>query len=127
MDRKLRKSAWDQGSIKEIWLRFIVPLLPYKPEDMSLDRWLDESIFQIDERPFHTYKARQGFSLPGLYLKAPNEKYQGIGERTVRKGERLFVRIEPNGIFHVEKDYNEQVYELSLYEWNNIRVHLENT
>jgi hypothetical protein len=121
---KKRKNPFEEGKMKEMWQRFFIPLLAYKPEDSHLKQWLEDKIFQIHERPIRQYRVKNPFLMPGLFAVIPNEKIQGLGERKVRKGSRLFVRIEPNGTFQVE-DNKEQVFELTLLEWNAIATNLK--
>lgn len=128
-NKKVRKNTWDEGKKKEIWRRFILPLLSYKPEDMTLDRWLEDVIFQVDQRPIREYRAREGFHMPGLYLLAPHEKIQGMGKREFHRHDKFTVRIESEDKFTVQysesKYGRDHLYELTLHEWNVIFSHLE--
>lgn len=114
------------NNLKHIWEWFFLPLLQYKPENESVDHWL-ENLWGVQHRDIIKYRARQKFELPGLFCEAPLLRVQGIGKRKVIKGQHLWMRNEGPDEIHIEKGKwgQESVFVLTNSEWNSIAANLE--
>jgi hypothetical protein len=122
-----KKHALEEGSIAEIFRRFIAPLSKYKPEHMGLDAFWDK-LFHVSTRDIERYTVSKGFKMPGLCFIAPTVKIQGVGPREVKRGDILYVRTDattPN-LIDVQwlKSGIDVTYSLNSTEWGWVRLHL---
>jgi hypothetical protein len=129
MSRKT-KQIFEEGSIKEIYRLFILPLNQYKPPEYNLQHWHNE-LFGNDVRTLTPYRVKAPFKMPGLLYERPFIKVQGIGYRDVKEDQELMVRfdLERNNEIDVEyfggQGQREQVFCLSNEEWSYIRQFLQ--
>lgn len=130
MARKPRPDPITQGSYREIYEKFFGPLIQYKPPHYSIKDWLEE-LFHFRHRDIVRYVAKRSFTLPGLYYLAPLMPVQGIGFRSVKEGDELFVRTDartPDVVdveFHGGQGGKEQVFRLTASEWGWTKLRLE--
>lgn len=107
----------------------IKPLLKRKPEDMSVDIFLD-TMFEADSTSIIKYQAKEAFLLPGeMYRHFPKRKVR-LKSKLIPKNTRLIIRHNtkvPN-IYHVEFQItksNESIYLLDKKEFISIRSYLK--
>jgi hypothetical protein len=114
----------EQGSIQEVYRRFIAPLVKYKPEAMELKDWM-EGLFHHKDRDISRYVVTIPFNLPGLYHLSANQKVQGLGSRWLFAGNVLFVRqdLTQPDIVEVEvvggHGKENRMFSLTLQEWES--------
>jgi hypothetical protein len=124
-----RPDPIEEGSLKLIYKWFIGPLIIYKPASHSIKEWLEE-LFDIKHRDITRYVVMKPFHMPGLYCETAATKIQGVGYRTVKKDEVLWVRTDgrrPN-VIDVEwlggQGRKDQVFSLSADQWRWVKRHL---
>lgn len=131
MPKKPRPDPYSEGSVAYIWKHFLGPLLQYKPFDMDMKAFLEDTVFDIKHREIMRYRAKQPFTMPGLYYAAPMMRVQGLGYRHINEGTEMFVRFDARNPDSVDVEYNagqgnaEQWLNLTRSEWYHIAPLLE--
>lgn len=130
MAKKPRPEPYTQGAMGTIYRLFFGPIIQnHKPKQMEIDAFMEE-LFDFKNRDITRYVARRHFVLPGLYRLAPNMKVQGIGYRDVKAGTEVFVRRDARNPDTIDVEFmggqggKDQVFALSLSEWNHVAPHL---
>lgn len=125
---RFAKSAFEEGSVGEIFKLFIRPLLRYKPENISLDMYMD-MLFHEDTRTIFRYVVATPFTMPGLLCAAAHVKLQGLGVRAVGADQTVWVRHDSTVPDVTEIEWNgagrEQIFSLDTSQWNSVAPHLK--
>jgi hypothetical protein len=115
----------EEGCLATIYKRFLAPLSHLKPAEMSLQAWW-EWLFHTHERTITQMEATRPFTMPGLLHVAPAVKYQGIGRRSVKAGDQLYMRTDSSQPTTIELEWipagrkNGSWFSLSQSEWNQV-------
>lgn len=134
-----RKNMWKanfrkvsfQHTIVPLFRKFIEPCLKYLelPEDQTIQHHGLRLWFGVHERPIGCFKVKKGFAIPGQ-IQDPDTgqlvslKYE---ERILKAGHQLWVRFDEDTPDHVEAevDHTNQVFHMSLPDWNGVRGNVE--
>jgi hypothetical protein len=129
-ERKKSKILRESSAMKNIVEMFIYPLMKSRPSDMKYRDWLNK-LFCTNSRIIRRYYATRKFHIPGLYYAAANIVVPKQGQRFIREGSELWVRVDLNqpDRIDVETDTGvgkgSQVFRLTQYEWKSIRGFLK--
>ena len=121
---KLLRLKGTTKELKEIITNFIFPLASvYAGSQIELDEAIEE-LFHVRDRNIEIYRAIVKFKMPGLYMITASVGHSELGNRSVGKGDTLFVRTDTTSMWTEVETESEQMFRLTQEDFARIRKYI---